>query len=132
MKSKLENVLYFGLCGFVLGLMASFFLGFSVWVEMRINLANFIVAGTVIGVIVGLFKKANRYWVFFALEGLLLAVAMATGRSSRIIYLFKDLLIEFGTSIKAISFWIVPVALIANTAVLIIALKNKKRKARGY
>lgn len=128
MKNKLENVLYFGLCGLVLGVMVAFFLGFNVWVEMRINLANFILLGTVIGIIVGLFKKVKCYWPFFAIEGLLFIVVMTTGKFSRIIYLFKDLLIEFGTSNKVISSWAVPVLLSFNVVVLLISLKNKKRR----
>lgn len=131
MKNRAENILYFGLCGFLVGLLISFFLGFSVWVEMRINLANFMLFGMIAGMTIGLFKRTKYYWPFFALEGLILVLLLTTDKVSRVIYLLKDLFIAFGTSTKTISLWIVPVILICNTVILAIMIKNIKRRGKN-
>ena len=90
---RLRLLFYFTSVGIAIGYFFAFLLFFFVQFEMLADQTLVIFVWTVYGIMTGLyFKRINRKYTFFIIEGIIIGAALITGKTTTLLYIAREVL----------------------------------------
>ena len=90
---RLRLLFYFTSVGIAIGYFFAFLLFFFVQFEMLADQTLVIFVWTVYGIMTGLyFKRINRKYTFFIIEGIIIGTALITGKTTTLLYIAREVL----------------------------------------